>query len=367
MKITRVTAIPVVVPVPIAAVNDPEFFHEPLNRGPTGGFDGEWVADMPFVIVKMESDDGPVGWGDTPRGKHNETLQEQMALYLGLSVDEITPALALTDNLGLRGIHTAALDWAARAREIPLHQLIGPQVRDSIPIDRWSGFRTPAGAAKIAKTAVADGYKGMKLKAGEITEAGATVEAIATACGKDFNVVIDPNGRWETVETTLPHARAMVLANPNAKLEDPIYGDNEALATVRRQTGITTIKTVMRAADMHDALEHDAADCFNLNGTWPDMIELAAEATTRKLPFWVGCSLQSGLDTLANIHFGVTQPMYNLGADFSANFLREHNLLAGEPTIAGGQAFCPDGPGLGIDVDQDAIERYRVSDPISVP
>ncbi len=45
MKITRITAIFVVVPVPIATVNDPKFFHEPLYRGPTGGIPGRCTID----------------------------------------------------------------------------------------------------------------------------------------------------------------------------------------------------------------------------------------------------------------------------------------------------------------------------------
>lgn len=114
-SIERVSAIPVVVPIDPAQVHDPAFMHEPLNHGPKRWFDGEWIGNVPFYIIKVESDGGPPGWCDTVRGQDPDLIRGELQKLLGRTPSEVKPTTALFASPYLRGVQTAALDWAARS------------------------------------------------------------------------------------------------------------------------------------------------------------------------------------------------------------------------------------------------------------
>ena len=368
-RITRITAIPVRVPVPPERINCPQFAHEPLNRGPTGGWDGPWVGDVPFTIVKVGgSDGGPAGWCSTTRGRDAAVVREVAARLLGRSRERITPLEHPGADTYYRGLHTAALDWRARGEGLPLYRLFGEKIRDRIKAAQFAGFCTPTGAAARARQAQAEGFTSLKLKANLELDAPGIAAAVKDACGEHFELVIDPNGRWETTRIALERARAIAAVSRSVYLEDPVYGTDaiDALAQIRRQGGVGTIKTLIGADGIRAAADAGAIDAINLQGTWPLLLEGSAEAARLGIPYWLGSSLECGLSDLATMHFAATQEQFLFPCELAGNMTREHDLLAAPIRYEHGFALLPEGPGLGIDADEDAIERYRVGDPVIV-
>jgi len=362
-----VTIFPLRVPIPRERINCPSFAHEPLNRGPTGRLDGIWFGDVPIHVIKVESDGGPAGWGDATRGIETQLLEKLARRLIGLAPADIDPRRELfAEIVAPRGIHTAALDWRARLAEVPLHSLFGPRIRDGVVMADWSGHRTPEGAAKLATEALGRGITCLKLKGSLETDAPGIADAIRRACPQGFNVVIDPNGRWETSRETMVRALAVRAVNPDVKLEDPLYNQNAELARVRKQTGIKMIITARGPEKVIAAHETKCADELNLSGSWPQLIAASAEATRRRLPFWVGSSVDTGLADVATIHFGVTQPFFTAPCELAGHQVREHHLLTSDITDSKGIALPPDGPGLGVDVDPAAIDRYIIGRQIEV-
>lgn len=105
---------------------------------------------------------------------------------------------------------------------------------------------------------------------------------------------------------------------------------------------------------------------LNLVGSWPDLLEASTESHRLKIPFWAGSAVDTGLFDLATIHFGVTQPGFTLAAELAGSQVREHNLLSRPIRIVQGMAMVEQQPGLGIDVDLGALDRYRAGDPVIV-
>jgi muconate cycloisomerase len=248
---------------------------------------------------------------------------------------------------------------------VPLWKLFGEKIREGLPTAWWSGHRTPAGAAKLARDAMARRVKCLKLKSSLTADDPGIAEQIAKACGESFELVIDPNGRWETFDETLRRAEAIRRVNPHAWLEDPIYGNNGAIAEVGRRTGVPVIKTVTNA----DAVQQVHALGFaglNLVGPWPALLASSRAAAELNLPYWAGSAVDTGLSDLATVHFGVTQPAFTMAAELAGSHAREHSLLREAIPMRDGVAIPPDGPGLGIEPDLDAIERYRVAEPVVV-
>lgn len=379
-RIKRITAYPLRVAVPREVVNDPEFSDQMLHRDPKSK---EWsnkslfFGDVPFYAVKVEGHGGPDGWSDSSRVVDIEEFKSEAQRFIGKRLDEID---ARRDMIGIdakgdrmnqwmyscKCLEMAALDWRALNEEVPLWKLFGEKVREALRVEYWSGFRTPAGAEKVAREAVAKGFIGLKLKANLDIDVGEVTKAVFRAAGPNFHLNIDPNGRWDTVENSVPRAKAMVAVSRNVLLEDPIYGNYEALAEIRRQTGIVMGITVLRVADVDRAVKLQAADTFNIGGTFHQMIDVANAAERHGKPVWIGSGAETGLSDLMAAHLGVTLPNCTIGSDLIGNLVRADDLLVTPMRFEKGHAIVPDLPGRGIATDVDAIERYRIGEPIIV-
>jgi len=368
LRIKRVTIYTLRIPIPKERVHSPEFAYEPLNRGPTGKFDGTWVGDMPIYVVSAEGDGGEIGWGDMPRLADFAEMKTRASKLLGLTLDEVRADVDPTDEeSNYRGLHTAALDWRTRNQGVPLHTVFGEKVRDQVKVAWWAGMRTPSGAADIARHAKSLGISSLKLKGNEILDDEGIARAVREACGDDFRVIIDPNGRWESPEQGIERAKRIHEANPNVWLEDPLYTGDGGNARIRHEGPIGMIRTCLGGAErVRKIVQADVADGLNIVGPWPMLLDESAEAARQNLPFWAGSSVMTGLDDFATLHFAATQPGFTLGADFAASQSRENNLITQPIRYVDGKIAVPTGPGMGVDINLDALERYRVADPVVV-
>lgn len=375
-KIQSITLIPLRVPIPTERVNCPEFADQMLTRDANNGWGATtFFGDMPFLVVKVEGDDGSIGWSDSRRYGKSESVAvetiEYARQFLGRSFEEFHPA---KDHLGLmlphpevhfREVLTAALVWSAVAQGIPLYSLFGEKVRDEVRVEYWSGHRTPAGAEALAGEGRARGFAGLKLKAHLNIDVGGVTEAVFRGGGSDFHLNIDPNGRWETVEASVARARAMLEVSTNVLLEDPIY-NKAKVAEVRKQTGIPTAVTVNSPESVQEALDLEAADVFNLGGDWVNQIETAAFIEPSGIPYWLASSVETGIGDMACAHLAATLPGCTIGSDLVGNLCREHNLLTEPVHFRKGHIVMSEAPGLGVKVDENAIEHYRIADPVVV-
>jgi L-alanine-DL-glutamate epimerase-like enolase superfamily enzyme len=364
-RIARITAFQVRIPLPQERAWCPEFNYEPLNRGPTGKFDGTYIGLVPLHVLKVEgSDGGPAGWGDISRGRKEEDLLNAMRKCVGVTHQDIKATQMPVADPYVKGVQTALLDWKARREGVPLWKLVGPLVRDRVRVEYWNAFRTPAGAARVAKEASSRGFRGMKLKGSLEIDAPGIVKAVLDAVGPEFKLTIDPNGRWVPAEEALTRARAMAAINPSAMLEDP--GGNDKVLRQVRDCGIKTVRSVVLMSRLHECAQLDAADAYNLMGDWPGRIELSAEIHRMGKPLWFGNGLETGLCDLANVHLAATQPACTMGLDLAANMVREDDMLQDPIVYEDGCAVVPMTPGLGSLPDFDAIERYRIAEPLVV-
>ncbi|MDP6118408.1 MAG: enolase C-terminal domain-like protein [Planctomycetota bacterium] len=375
-KIKSITLIPVRVPIPYERVNCPEFADQMLTRDANNGWGATtFFGDMPFLVVKVQGDDGSVGWSDSRRYDKTDRVAEDVIDYarnfVGESCRGLDPAKA---HLGLevsrpevrfQEVQTAALVWSAEARRIPFYSLFGEKVRDEVRVEYWSGFRTPAGAEEFAREGRQRGFCGLKLKAHLDIDVAGVTEAVFRGGGEDFHLNIDPNGRWETVDAAVERARAMLEVSSNVLLEDPIY-NKPKVAEIRRQTGIPTAVSVTRPEGVRETLALEAADVFNLGGNWVNQISTAASIEKSGLPYWLSSSVETGLGDMASAHFAAALPGCTIGSDLAGNLVREHNLLTEPIEYRNGHAVVPDSPGLGVAADEEAIENYRIGDPVVV-
>jgi L-alanine-DL-glutamate epimerase-like enolase superfamily enzyme len=87
----------------------------------------------------------------------------------------------------------------------------------------------------------------------------------------------------------------------------------------------------------------------------------AAIAHAAGIPCWHGSANDCGIQELANLHAAASARNCVLASDFVGSWTREDDLIVEGLEIIDGYVTVPDKPGLGCELDLDAIEKYRVA------
>jgi len=366
LRINRVTLHSVCIPVDKLKVHDETFSYEPLNRGPSGGFDGPWFATVPNFAAKVEADKCS-GWGMMPRIKDRDELIQSAGQLIGKSLDDVNAQTWHNDDRTERGLHMAVLCCKADYLQKPLYSMFGQKVHDTMALAEWAGMRTPEGAAKLAKEAAERGRLSLKLKGSEHVDGAGITHAVAQATGDKLELLIDPNGRWSG-EQTIDIAKAIGKQPMHVLFEDP-SSSSDFVELMKQVMSISDVKPVRTALEP-ELIEQLAAAlpmaAFNVQGTLPTIAKSAAACEKYQVPFWVGSSMESGISDLAMLHMMSTLPMVTFPCEIAGYDMREHNLLNGPIPLKDGRAALTEAPGLGVEIDEAAVEKYRVEEPIVI-
>jgi L-alanine-DL-glutamate epimerase-like enolase superfamily enzyme len=371
VKITRIETIPIRVPL------KPEF----AIRSGRGGAHTE----SPFLLVKVHTDEGLVGIGEascTPRwsGEDQVTGAHLIRTYLEpllvgedpTDVEEVEKKfrLAFAGNYFTKAaIEMALWDIAGKAEGLPLYEMLGGKVREFAPT-KWSVSGVePEQAAEIARWAVAQGFKSMKVKVGIEPDGDvARVKAVREAIGSSIKLGVDANGGWSAAAAIATVKR---LAESRIEFaEQPVAPDQpEQLAAVRRAISVPVIadESVFTLRDARVIATLKAADVLSIYvgkaGGITEAMKIAQFAQTQHLKCTVGSNLELGVGSAAMVHLalasrGVTAEEFP--CDIIGPLFYEDDIVREPLPIKAGEARANDKPGLGVELDEEKVERYRV-------
>jgi L-alanine-DL-glutamate epimerase-like enolase superfamily enzyme len=200
------------------------------------------------------------------------------------------------------------------------------------------------------------------------------VEAIREAVGPDHSLLLDCNGSFD-VKEAIYFGQKVNEFSP-VFLEQPVdYGDLEGLAEVKRNVPVPVgaCECAMKIEDMMRVIRMDAADFFNfkidrLGGIYKGK---QAAGMIKAAGKWI---LQSGqvsigIAAVARNHFSAaTCSMFPCTSGMSALFtiypasepeyIQVENVLIGGPKVEKGYASVPPGPGLGVELNERALQRF---------
>lgn len=344
---------------------------------------GSTVSRALNLIVRIEAADGTVGWGEAASAPTmtGDTLGGLLAAvrdHLGpLLVGQdawMRPALcrrlrrALFGNTGAHSaIEVALLDLAGRSSGLPVVDLIGGAVRRAVAPMWLLGNATPEQDIAEAHARRAQGFHFFKLKVGTRPVAGeiASTLALRRALGTATPLCADAN-----CGLTFADARRYVEGVGEAGLkfvEQPLaHDDLGALARLAR------IAPMPIGADegIHSLADIEAHERCGAGGVSLKLIKLggvsaAVEAAQlcerRGLAVNVAAKIaESSIASAAATHLACAAPSVEWGVSLT------HFYLAGDVAknplaIGDGAVALPTGPGLGIDVDEAEVERFRVA------
>jgi muconate cycloisomerase len=130
----------------------------------------------------------------------------------------------------------------------------------------------------------------------------------------------------------------------------------------REKTTIPVALHLSSPQDVINAIKVEACDYMNLGGSMVNFVKTAAIAEAAGIPVWHGSGVDLGVLEASYVHASSVAPNCVLKADVFGRLIREHDLLATPLDISDGQATVPTAPGLGVALDEDAVERYRARD-----
>jgi len=376
MKIARLETIPIRVPI------KPELA---IKSGRGGSH-----SVSPFLLVKIHTDDGLLGLGEvscTPRwsGEDQVTAAHFIDTYfapllIGESLGETADIERLTTkytfpvagNLFTKaGVEIALWDLLGKSLGKPVYDLLGGKVREFVPT-KWSvSGVAPDKAVEIARWAISHGFSAMKVKVGIDPDADvARVQAVREAVGNQIKLGVDANGGWPTASVAAATIGCLRDAAQIAFAEQPVpAGDHEELATVRRQIDVPVIadESLYTLADARALVRAKAADVFSIyigkaGGIGPAK-SIADFALAQGIACTIGSNLELGIGSAAMLHLacahrGITPDLYP--CDIIGPLFYDDDILRDPLSLNAGRATPTARPGLGVDLDDAKVEKYRV-------
>ncbi|MBX6321267.1 MAG: mandelate racemase [Rhodospirillaceae bacterium] len=370
----RITALrPTTVAVPLEA---------PLRHA-NGAHWGRFVR----TVVEVDTDAGITGLGEMGGGGESAALAfKGLESYLvghdPFRLEELrwkiaNPTASLYNNRTqlLAALEFACLDIMGQALDVPVHALLGGKLRDAVPFASYIFFRYPrdgtrAGEVRTPEQLVAHacdlkaryGFTSHKLKGGVFHPDYelACYRALAEAFPED-SLRYDPNAVL-SIDQALRFGRAIEDLR-NDYYEDPVWGLNgmrQVRAGVRIPTATNTV--VVNFEQLAANLRDPAVDVILLDTTfWGGIrpcLKAAGVCETFQQPIAVHSSGELGIQLATMLHLGAVLPNLTYAADAHYHHLEDDVIEGGKMAYRDGAIAVPDGPGLGVRLDRDRLERY---------
>jgi len=346
-----------------------------------------------WLFLKLECADGSVGWGEpvvegrarTVRGAVEELVEEYLIgedpapvadhwerLYRG-GFYRGGPVLMSA----IAGIDQALWDLKGKHLGAPVHELLGGPVRERVRVYQWVGGDRPAGVAEAAAEKVDAGFTALKMNAtpelervespDTIEQAAERLRTVREAVGPEVDIGVDFHGRAS--KTVAKQLAAALEPHDPFFIEEPVLPEhNDALADIAASTStpIATGERMFHRSDFKQILEANAVDVIQ-----PDLSHAGGITECHRIASMAGaydvsvaphCPLGPvalasclQLDAVApnaliqeqslDIHYNETSDVLDYLADPSV-FEYEDGFVP-----------VPDGPGLGIEVDEGVLEE----------
>ena len=336
MRITSIESIPVVIP-----------YLEPLREAILRG--NPRMVAAKTTIYKVHTDQGLIGYAEgwiPPSGGLDR--------YIGRS-----PFDCLNDDTAGH-LLMAFYDLAGKAMGIPVWKLFGPLQKDEVLTAYWSHAYTPEMLAAEVHTAVKKGFTVHKVKSRRFRDPVEQIAAMSEAAPEDYRIVMDANETWATPQRTIDFACELRKYPQITTLEEPIPRWNlEGYRYLREKLDFHfAIHAEGTKEQVLSQLNHCDAFVLENQGlgrtTW--LTAGLAEAAGQSI--WMEYALYTGISYAFQMHQASVMP--NCEMCITLAFITEDDLIIEPMALKDGHMAVPMIPGLGVTLDEAALDRYRV-------
>ncbi|HTM11252.1 MAG TPA: enolase C-terminal domain-like protein [Verrucomicrobiae bacterium] len=352
-----------------------------------------------YVIVKISTDDGIAGYGESPAlkdwgGDYMKYYGETPETTVHIVNDILAPAIAGHDPCAIGLLHgimdkavkgypyakaavdMALYDLAGKALGVPAYRLLGGCYRRRIPVAHSIGLMEIDKAVEEALQVKSEGIKTVKLKGGQQPRRDVElVRRIREAIGPDVEITVDANQGYDSPKTAIATIRAMADHRIQF-MEQPVEGiDAMAEVAASVDTPIMADESAWTPQDVRELAQKKAADIISLYTTKPGGLYkakiVAAVAEAAGLRCNVNGSVETGVGNAANLHLAASTAVASLAcvvpvstpagkAKGIAGIYYSDDLIVEPFEYEDGHVLVSDKPGLGIEVDQSKLKHYRI-------
>ncbi|EPR76067.1 mandelate racemase [Leifsonia rubra CMS 76R] len=354
----------------------------PLDPPFNAAWDPNPRIEFTATLVAVKTDEGITGYGS---GDTMDGFAAYEHLFIGTDPMQILNQVRRIETINFHGgrywpLEAALWDIIGQVSGLPVSVLFGG-ARDRLPAYASSGeLKPPAARAESAVAAKERGFKAMKIRIARdrIAEGVSSVRAAREAVGDDFDLMVDLNQMWRMsgdITAALPLAKVQNLAAELHDLgvlwlEEPLpQVDVAGAQRVRQSTGlqISGGEMVRSAPEMMALIEADAFDIYQ-----PDVAlavgmyraRQVAESANLRHRLFTPHTWSNGLGLLANLHVaaGVDAGPYLEFPYDPPGWTPERRDFFMNPLHidSHGDLIVPQRPGLGVEVDWDAVSRFTV-------
>jgi galactonate dehydratase len=310
------------------------------------------------TLCRVETDAGIVGWGERDAGTPLDPAQA--ADLVGKNLFEY-----LYDDTLDEGLQQAFLDAAGKALDVPVYKLLGEKVRDASPISWWDIDMPPEDWVEEVKLAISQGYMSIKLKARPWRDIIAQIDAVNNVVPPGFKCDIDFNGTLVNSGNAIPILRQLDEFECVAFYESPIdqsdvAGSKEVRSRIKRPVAYH-----VGSPPLPTTMVENVCDGFVIGGRVNQLRAWAAVAAQFNKPFWlqmVGSSVRAAY--AVHLEAVLTHAQWPM---ITCHCLYADDLLKEPLKVVNGYIRVPDKPGLGVDVDEETLLKYRVDPSAKTP
>jgi L-alanine-DL-glutamate epimerase-like enolase superfamily enzyme len=338
------------------------------------------------VILRIETDDGCVGWGEACSGADVSSVEAAIhamapfvlgsdpwnreAVQQAVYRHGLWQFRAGTANFAWAGIDMALADIAARAAAVPLYKLFGGLRRTQASYFFYLARGTSEDLAEQCRAGLALGYDTFYLKVGVgRAEDIAMVEAVREALGSGPRLRLDANGAWSLPEAS--RILATLAAYDIDFVEQPVRQDPVShLAELRRRLpmAVCANEGLWSEADAYARIVARQADVYCFSPYWVGSLgafqRLAHVAHLEGLQVCKHTHGELGIAATACHHLVLSLPNGVEGHQQTAQMMAGDVLADPLPIASGPRWGVPDGIGLGVEPAAAAIaeghRRYQL-------
>ena len=311
-----------------------------------------------FEICKVSLECGVTGFGETmPFYTWGRVTDEATYRVLGRDPAE----MMWDDSLG-PGLQQALFDAVGKARDVPIHRLLGAKVRDRCPIGWWAIDMPGADWLAEAREAMAHGYTSMKTKGRPWFDFKEQCRILQQGLPADFKVGFDFNGSLLTADRAHDYLSETSSFPHISVYEEPIPDDDIAgYESLRGKFGVP-IALHSHRPPMLTSISENLCDMFVISEGGASAIlrqgRAAAEAGKTSWLQQVG----SAITAAYSLHFAAILSHAQHPATTCHQIFADQ-LIHPAIEVENGTAPVPDAPGIGVQLDEEALMRYR-TDPV---
>lgn len=349
--------------------------------------DDHWLGGD-FLVCRMTTENGVVGFGDAyvwlvessvSPAIMTETIKAQLARFvLGRSAFDRESIHEKFDNNLARNemakglLDLALFDVAARTVGRPVYDLCGGRQTDRIPLSIVLPLTNTDMVLELVRAGLAAGIKSFRCKLGDgkrrdVEIISSVRELIGPDAGLrvDYNQAYNPNEALECIEAIRPYGIDFA--------EQPVKADDfTGMAWVQSRTSVPIMahEGCFGLRDMVTLAEMGAVRAFGINPERPGGMTHALKAIDYAAARGLDVCLHnqpSGLGSAVVLHTHAARARnIRHATELQGHMMMEHDLLKESIVYEDGFGVLPAGPGWGVEVDMDAIDKYQTHPTVSI-